>query len=202
MKKSKILSGIMLSAMIMSIALVSCHKHKNDPKIPVTGVKLNKQNISLVIGKQEVLLPNVAPPNATNKKVTWKAQNAGIATVDATGKVTGVAAGKTTIIVTTADRAKTDSCIVTVVTATVPVQLISLTPATAIVAVSKTLQIKADITPANATNTKVTWKSSDDKIATVDATGLVTGKTKGEATIKATTDDGGRAATCSVTVTE
>lgn len=193
----------MLPAMIMGLALlVSCHKHKDDPKVPVTGVKLNKQNISLVVGKQEVLLPNVLPANATNKKVIWKTKNAGIATVDVTGKVTGVAAGKTAIIVTTANNAKTDSCTVTVVAATVPVQSIALTPATATVAVNKTAQITAGITPTNATNKKVAWKSSDDKIATVDATGKVTGKAKGAATITATTEDGGKTATCSVTVTE
>jgi uncharacterized protein YjdB len=68
--------------------------------------------------------------------------------------------------------------------------------------VNKTAQLAATLTPANATNKKVAWKSSDEKIATVDANGLLTGKAKGTATITVTAEDGGKTATCNVTVTE
>ena len=54
--------------------------------------------------------------------------------------------------------------------------------------------------PANATNKKVTWKSSNAAVATVDANGKVTGVKAGEATITVTTEDGGKTATCKVTV--
>ncbi|MDR0755093.1 MAG: Ig-like domain-containing protein [Prevotellaceae bacterium] len=201
MKKSRIFKGIILSAMIC-IASVSCQKHKNNVHVPVTGVQLNKHDISLVVGSKEVLLPNVLPANATNKKVTWKSNDTKIATVDAAGSVAGVSEGKTVIIVTTADKGKTDSCIVNVTAKTISVTGISVTPTTASIKIDGTAQITATVAPPEATNKKVTWKSSDEKIATVDATGLVTGKAKGSATVTATSEDGGKTATCEVTVTE
>jgi uncharacterized protein YjdB len=199
MKKSKIFKVIMLSA-IISVASISCDKDKQEAKVPVTGVKLNKHDISLVIGSKEVLLPNVLPANATNKKVTWKTKDAKIATVDATGSVTAISEGKTNIIVTTVDNGKTDSCVVTVTSKSIPVTGISVTPATANVEVNKTVQITATVAPANATNKKVTWKSSNETVATVDANGLVTGKAAGTATVTVTTEDGGKTATCAITV--
>ena len=56
----------------------------------------------------------------------------------------------------------------------------------------------ATILPENATNQKVTWASSDEAVATVDANGKVTGVKAGEATITVTTEDGGKTATCKV----
>lgn len=56
--------------------------------------------------------------------------------------------------------------------------------------VNDTLKLKVTITPSNATNKKIKWKSSNKKIATVDKKGKVTGKKKGTVTIKAITEDG------------
>lgn len=61
--------------------------------------------------------------------------------------------------------------------------------------------LTATITPSNATNQNVTWESSDTKVATVD-NGLVTAVAEGTATITVTTADGGKTATCEVTVTQ
>ena len=63
-----------------------------------------------------------------------------------------------------------------------------------------TYTLKATINPSDASNQNVTWKSSDDKIATVDATGKVTAVAVGTATITVTTEDGGKTASCEVTV--
>ncbi|MDR2292107.1 MAG: Ig-like domain-containing protein [Prevotellaceae bacterium] len=201
MKKSRIFKGIILSAMICA-ASISCQKNKDHVNVPVTGIKLSKHNTSLVVGKKEVLLYNVLPANATNKKVTWKSKDTKIASVDATGSVTGVAEGTTVIIVTTVDKAKTDSCTVTVTKQTVAVTGVTVTPTTASVKAGESVQITATVAPAEATNKKVTWKSNDDKIATVDANGLVAGKAKGSAVVTATTEDGGKTATANITVTE
>ena len=63
-----------------------------------------------------------------------------------------------------------------------------------------TKQLNAQVTPASATNKKVTWSSSDTKVATVDQTGLVTAVNAGDCVIKATTEDGGYEAECEVSV--
>ena len=62
--------------------------------------------------------------------------------------------------------------------------------------------LSASFTPANTTNKNITWTSSDSNIASVSADGVVTTKNKqqGEATITATTEDGGKTAACVVTV--
>ena len=64
-----------------------------------------------------------------------------------------------------------------------------------------TLTLKATVTPSNATNKAVTWKSSNTKVATVSSSGKVTAKAAGMATITCTAKDGsGKSATCKITV--
>ena len=64
-----------------------------------------------------------------------------------------------------------------------------------------TLTLKATVTPSNATNKAVTWKSSNTKVATVSSSGKVTAKAAGTATITCTAKDGsGKSATCKITV--
>lgn len=82
--------------------------------VNVTGVKLDKTALSLEVGRSEKLTATVEPTDATNKKVTWVSADEKIATVDQLGNVKGIAAGKTTITVTTEEGAKTASCEVTV----------------------------------------------------------------------------------------
>jgi uncharacterized protein YjdB len=67
--------------------------------------------------------------------------------------------------------------------------------------VNGTAILSATVAPANATNKKVTWSSSDEDTATVSATGVVTAHADGTATITVTTVDGNKTATCTVTVT-
>ena len=69
-----------------------------------------------------------------------------------------------------------------------------------VAASSKTVTLKATISPTTATNKKVTWKSSNEKVAKVDKNGKVTAVGKGTATITVTTDDGKKTDTYKVTV--
>lgn len=64
-----------------------------------------------------------------------------------------------------------------------------------------TLTLKPTVSPADATNQKITWTSSDESVATVKD-GVVTAAKAGTATITAKTEDGGFTATCTITVTE
>lgn len=87
--------------------------------VPVTGVTLNKRELSLGVNDNETLTANVAPNNATNKTVTWSTSNGAVATVTDEGVVTAVSAGTATITATTNDGSHTDSCVVTVTAASV-----------------------------------------------------------------------------------
>lgn len=81
--------------------------------VPVEGVVLNKQELSLTKGDAETLIATVMPTDATNKNVTWHSSDTSVATV-VDGAVTAVSAGTTTITVTTEDGGKAACCIVTV----------------------------------------------------------------------------------------
>lgn len=82
--------------------------------VAVTGVSLNKSTTSISVGSSETLEATVAPSNATNQSVTWTTTDTSVATVNNSGKVTGVGAGSAVIVVTTKDGGKTDTCTVTV----------------------------------------------------------------------------------------
>ncbi len=65
---------------------------------------------------------------------------------------------------------------------------------------ANTGQLTATVTPSDATNKAVVWSSSNQAVATVDAAGKVTARGVGTATITCETVDGGKTATCAVTV--
>ncbi|MCH6236487.1 fibronectin type III domain-containing protein [Cognataquiflexum rubidum] len=83
---------------------------------------------------------------------------------------------------------------------TIPVTGISLSPSTATLEISRSLQLSPLVLPTNATNKAVTWSSSDPTIATVSATGLVTAVKSGSARISAKTLDGNFTANSQITV--
>lgn len=85
--------------------------------------------------------------------------------------------------------------------ATVSVQSVSLDKQTASLVKGTELQLTATVKPDDATDKSVIWSSDDSSIAKVDASGKVTAVATGIATITVTTTDGGKTATCTVTVT-
>ena len=88
-------------------------------------------------------------------------------------------------------------------TGNILVNSITLNPTTATLKVRDFMPLNVTVKPENATNQKVTWESSDEKVATVDQGGTVTGHKAGIAKITATAVDGsGKSATCTVTVTD
>ena len=90
----------------------------NRQAVSVTGVTLDKSKITLAVGGNATLTATVSPSNSTNKGVTWSSSDTSIATVNNSGKVTGVKAGAATITVTTEDGGYTATCKVTVTDAT------------------------------------------------------------------------------------
>ena len=80
-------------------------------------ITLNCKTTTLNTGLTTTLIPTISPSNATNKSVTWKSSNTKIATINSSGLITGIKAGKSTITVTTVDGKKTAKCTVTVKTA-------------------------------------------------------------------------------------
>ena len=178
-----------------------CHVKVTDTKIPVTGVMLNKKELSLTKGESETIKAVLSPNNATNNRVTWSSSNPNVAKVDNNGNIKALSAGKTTITVKTADGNKTASCIVTVTNVKVDVTDIKLNVEELTITINNSKTINTIITPTNATNKNIKWTSSDNKIAKVDNNGKVTGLSLGKAIITAQTEDGNKIARCEVTIT-
>jgi uncharacterized protein YjdB len=95
-------------------ALMGTDNGSDTNPIAVTGVAVNPASVSVAVGAVTTLSATVSPSSATNKSVTWRSSDTSIATVDASGKVTGVAAGSATITVATQDGNRTADCAVTV----------------------------------------------------------------------------------------
>lgn len=166
--------------------------------VAVTGISLNKTALNLTEGDSETLTATITPENATNKNMTWSSDHEEVATVSQNGVVTAVGEGTANITVSSAN-GKEATCKVTVAKKVIPVTSINLSQTTAELKVKGTVTLTATVLPANTTESKtVTWKSSAETIATVDANGKVTANAIGEATITATC--GTITATCKVTV--
>jgi len=86
--------------------------------VAVTGITLNKATLALTVEGSESLTATLAPETATNKNLTWSSSDVNIATVDANGLLTAVAAGTVIITVTTTHGGKTATCAVTVTAGT------------------------------------------------------------------------------------
>ena len=168
--------------------------------VPVESVSLSQTEAEVAEEGELTLTATVTPDNATNKAVTWASSDEAVATVSE-GKVTGVKVGEAVITVTTADGGKTAECKVTVTPKAIPVEEVSVDKAAVSIIEGESATVTVTITPPEATNKAVSFKSSDETVATVDAEGKVTGVKAGKATITVTTEDGGKTAICEVTVT-
>ncbi len=147
---------------------------------------------------QATLTYSVSPTSATFKDVTWKSTNPDVVTVDPLGNIKAVSAGKAVIRCSSDDNPMvTGTCAVTV---KVIAEGVELDKDSFRVYETKSKSLKATVTPENATNKNITWKSSDTSIATVDKNGKVTGKKPGTVYISATTANGKHTAKCKVTV--
>jgi hypothetical protein len=131
--------------------------------------------------------------------VTYTTSDAKIAKVDDAGVITAAKAGKATITAT-APNGKYVKITVNVVTADKPLSSVAFTKKSVSVKKGKTKQLEIKLTPAKATDVgKITYSSSDKKVATVDKAGKVTGVKKGKAVITVKTA-GKKKATIKVTV--
>lgn len=166
---------------------------------PITDITLNKSTIEIEAGESETLTATIAPQDATNKNLTWSVVSAGIVEIQGEGTnvtLVGKKAG-TTIVRATAASGVYKECEVTVTG--VPVSGMTLDKSSLDLTAGTKATLTPKFTPANATNQKVIWTSSDPKIAFVKG-GVVTGHSEGEATITATSLDGEFVSECDVTV--
>lgn len=172
-----------------------------------TGITIVAVPTDVKGGDTVTLTATVTPANALDKTVTWSSSDTEVAKVDANGKVTFEnISGTKTVTITAA--AKADASVKATVTFTVE-ELVINTPVNGVTVSEDTLELvkgesadlAATVTPEDATLKTVIWESADETIATVDSDGKVTATGVGTTTITVKTVDGGKTATCEVTVT-
>ncbi|MBQ9280109.1 MAG: Ig-like domain-containing protein [Clostridia bacterium] len=167
--------------------------------IPVTDIYLDQAKIELAVGEAASLYVTIMPVDASNKKVIWSTNNESVATVK-DGRVTAVAIGNATITAQAEDGGKKISCRVTVTKPVVHVEKMSLNQQNITLTAGQSTTLIPVITPVDATNKEVTWRSDNTSVATVNLAGIVNAVSPGIARITAKSKDGERGATCVVTV--
>jgi len=170
----------------------------------VASVNVTPPSASVTVGQTTTLTAQTLDANGsalTGRAVAWTSSNTGVATVSATGVVTGVAPGNATITATSEGKSGTSAITVTA-PAPAPVASVTVAPATLPLTVGQTGTLTATTRDAAnnvLTDRAITWTSSAEGVATVAPNGTVTAVAPGSATITATSE--GKSGTATVTVT-
>jgi len=158
--------------------------------VPVERITLSRDSFAVDKGKSVRLRSNVYPGNANDKKVYWSSSDPRVASVSSSGTVIGRDAG-VAIIAARMSNGVTAECEVTV---RIPVSGVKLNLKSATLASEGgTVSLAAVVSPANATDKRIAWKSSNASVARVDANGVVTAFAAGRATVTATSANGKKA---------
>lgn len=167
----------------------TCAVHGTKVFVAVWGIRLNEMSFHGFVGETLQLVATVSPDNATNKAVLFSSSDESVATVTADGFVTIVGEGSALINVVAADgNGATARC--RVYGELCMVAEIIVRPADFHGEVGDTRQLIATVMPAEANNKTVEWLSTNESVATVSATGLVTITGEGYAEIIAKATDG------------
>ena len=164
-------------------------------KVPATKVTMNTKKVYIVKGST-ISLKAVMTPSGTTDKIKWSTSKSYVATVKS-GKVKAKKTG-TAVITAKASSGKKATCKVYVVKKAKKAASVKLDKKKVSIKKGGWILLSAVLKPESATDT-VNWKSSNKKVASVDAYGFVKAKKKGKATITVTTGNG-KKVTCKVTV--
>ncbi len=164
----------------------------NEVRVVVTGA------YSVDVGATLAL--TAATLNDEDASYTWSSADEAIATVDADGVVTGVAAGEVIISATGDDTGETGDHGVVVIDSSASGDPVVVVSGDFLVGVDGTVTLTA--VTQNGTDASYTWSSADEAVATVDAAGVVTGVAAGEVVVTATGDDTGAAGDWGIVVSD
>jgi uncharacterized protein YjdB len=168
--------------------------------VPVASVSVSPPSASVLVGGTVSLTATTldsAGSVLTGRAMTWSSNSAAVATVNASGVLSAVAPGSTTVTATSEGRSGTAS----VTVSSVPVASVTVAPASASLQVGQTVQLTATPKDANGgvlSGRVITWSSNDTTIAKASQSGLATARAAGSATITATSE--GQSGTSAVTV--
>ena len=185
----KKLLSLSLALILFAAVFAGCGSSSKD-------VYLSESNIQMSVGDTHNLQLKDGDGNILTRKITWTSSDNSIAMVS-DGTVSAKKSGTVTISANS-ENGPTANC--EVVISEKKITKINLNPQATALNVGKAVQIKATFTPVDATDTALTWSSSDESIAVVNSEGYVTGIKGG--IVNVVCKSGDVEASCTVTVKE
>lgn len=170
-------------------ATVSGNDVPTEPEVKVNELDLGDYSDKMTVGEKQLLSVTVLPLNASDATITYSSSNTDIATISGMGRITAVTIGKTIITVTAGEVSQSFELQVTAEEDTnIHVTDIEIGEHESELEVGKTLTLSGTVIPSNATNSTITYKSSNPTVATVSSTGVVKGIGKGDVVITLSAD--------------
>lgn len=165
------------------------------PILYVSSIEPGENKISLMPGQIKEIPISIYPENATSTDLNVENTNPSVASVikSSDGKgvnITALSVGETTIVISSTDGSGVAAFISVAVMPITATGIEIATPETTQLKVGQTLRLSATVTPDDATDKSVIWRSENSDIATVDQYGVVTAVGVGEVNITATNSSG------------
>lgn len=180
-----------LIVMMVLLALTGCEKDEPG-QVLVESIEVLGDDI--VQGTTRQMSAVVLPENAHNKVVGWRVSDEDIATISQSGLLTATANGTVTVTVTATDGSRVvgekDVTITSIGTENEQIKVAQIIVTGGDIADAFPKQFEAEVLPEDATNKEVEWSVSDESIAGVSATGLVSPRGNGVVKVIATATDG------------
>lgn len=173
--------------------------------INIENIELDEDEIDFWVGETDKINVKIEPDDANNQKILWETSNEDICTVDNFGSIKAIKKGKATITAKTENGKHKAECKITVYedkheSQKNSVESVTLNENVVYLDKGSIVRLIPTVNPENADNKNVKWKSNDNKIATVNENGEITGIKAGTTRIIVTTEDGHKEAACIVTV--
>lgn len=166
--------------------------------IPVESFKFEQELVELSVGEVLQLTVLFEPENATPYEIKWKSSNEKVVAVSDSGLISGISEGSATITAAMGDF--TATCEVSVYTPTIVAKQVVLNIDKVELKIGETVLLEATVLPEDTTDKTLGWKSSNEEVAIVDESGLVTAIGEGKAIIAVTC--GEASAQCEIIVLE
>ena len=179
--------------------IAKCKVIVSKPEVPLTGIKLKEENVTVEIGKTGYIGAIYNPSDASDKVLYWSSSDESVAKVNE-GVITAIGRGTVMLTATSRDGGKTATCEVTVTDPNYKeLKSIKMNQETVILKKGENGWIGVTYNPSDASDKVLYWSSSDESVAKVNE-GVVTAIGEGKAILTATARAGGKTASCTVTV--
>ena len=196
-----VLFWVTITVIIACLCFISyrlyCYYNPKEPEaVAITSIEISIPELEIETNIPVEISTIIEPSNYNTSNLQWISSNPEIISVE-NGVITALVEGESTIFVINDNGVKSNEILVNSI---VKIKEIKLSKETLEIDVGKTETLLTTITPENATNKNLIWKSSNEDIASVDENGVVTGNNVGECVVSVSSSDESVKAECKVKV--